>query len=159
MFEPDIIVTERGDYAERFIVVEVKSHARALLPIEDQLRTYMVHNNFSLGMLVAPGAIRLYKNRFTSYGPDSIALLGAFSLPTFDEFATIRTADPASIAQLEDAVQTWVESIPKNGALAGLAPDLQRVLEREFAPYVRIGEVRAARHRRWHKAASDVPRR
>ena len=39
MLEPDIIVTERGDYAERFIVIEVKAHAAALLDVEDELRT------------------------------------------------------------------------------------------------------------------------
>lgn len=157
--EPDIIVTERGDYAERFIVIEVKAHAAALLDVEDDLRAYMVHNNFTLGMLIAPGTIRLYKNLYTGYGADSVTLLGAYPLPDFDSFARAPTGDRSSMANLEDAVQRWIERLPTPEALTHLAPALRQTLEVEFAPYVRIGEVRAAKHRRWPRLASDAARR
>lgn len=159
MLEPDIIVTERGDYAERFIVIEVKAHAAALLDVEDELRTYMVQNNFTLGMLIAPGAIRLYRNLYTSYGADSVSLLGAYPLADFDGFARAPTWDPSAMANLEDAVQRWIERLPAPEALTHLAPALRRTLEVEFAPYVRIGEVRAAKHRRWPSLASDAASR
>ena len=148
MFEPDIVVTERGDYAERFIVVEVKSTPAALDEVEADLRSYMVQNSFQLGVLVAPGQIRLYRDRYLSYEPESVERIGTYELSEFDHFANPPPRDRSEeMARLEAAVQGWIESLPSGETLDVLDEPLRTVLANDFAPYVRYGEVRAAHHR------------
>jgi hypothetical protein len=155
MLEPDIIVTERGDYAERFIVIEVKAHAAALLDVEDELRTYMVQNNFTLGMLIAPGAIRLYRNLYTSYGADSVSLLGAYPLADFDGFARAPTWDPSAMANLEDAVPAMGRASARpRGADSPRARAPSNPRGRVRPPMFASARSRAAKHRRWPSLAS-----
>ena len=156
MFEPDIIVTEPGDYAKRFIVIEVKAHPAALMRVEDDLRRYMVRNNFPLGLLVAPGEIRIYRNRFENYTESSVHLLGAFALAEFDDFASASTSDRSAMARLEDAVQAWIQRLPSPETLAAMPSPLREVIEDEVVPYVVGGDVRAAHHRYGYSAASDI---
>ena len=159
MFEPDIVVTDRGDYAERFIVVEVKMSAASLDSVDDELRGYMVRNNYLLGVLVAPGEIRLYRNRYSSYEADSVERIGVYAIAEFDQFSsTLVTNRADEMARLETAVQDWIERLPLETTLKELDEPLRSVLAEEFAPYVRSGEVRAAHHRHQPGRAAEARR-
>ena len=164
MFEPDLVVTAR-DSTEPYVVVEVKLDRDSLLAAEEPMREYMVRNNFALGMLVAPGEMRLYRNRFSSYESDGVERIGVYPfdglaaalsderLGSTSESAARRTAHRLA-AILETAVEHWLQTLP-HADLSGANPELRRVLQQEFAPYVRDGVVRAAHQRFPTLRASD----
>lgn len=155
MFEPDIVVTERGDYADRHIVVEVKASPSALDRVETELCDYMVRNRFPLGMLVSVGEIRLFRDRYLSYRPDSVERIGVYPIAEFDDFKTMSLGDRDQIERLEGAVQAWIERLPATISIASLDDGLRKALSEDFVPYVQSGEVRAAHHRHRMLRASD----
>jgi hypothetical protein len=149
---PDIIVTA-GSPPIVSLVVEVKQSFADLAAAEAQLKRYMFGTRCPLGMLVSAATMRLYRDSFAAYSPDSIELVGEFSM--LGVLPEVKAAPATERAvRLEEAVQTWLEGLASAAARTRLPRELRDAIEEHVLPVLAAGEVRAAGPR-WRRTGSD----
>jgi hypothetical protein len=156
-FEPDIIVSD-NDGTSLLLVAEVKSGRpplHALKKTETQLKQYMIGMRCGVGMLVTPHKLRIYRDRYLGYEPDSIEMVGEFEFPV----GTSGIESGRDVAsRFEALVQHWLESLKDPNARVRLSSSLRDAIEEHVAPVLRSGEVRAAHHRHVPSGAPYRPR-
>lgn len=156
-FEPDILVIDPHK-SNLMLAVEVKVSVGDLSVAEQQLRRYMAFASCPTAMLVSLDTLRIYRDTFHAHGEGSIELVGEFPSKAFLSSAELAFIAAASGAQerayrLEDAVQTWLEGLVHEAALAHLPADLRGAIEEHILPALSSGEVQAGAPR-WYRAAS-----
>ena len=146
-FAPDILVSS-PDAHDIALVVEVKLHDDDLEQTEQQLKRYMFGMRCPLGLLVTPERMRLLRDTYTSYAPESIEWIGDYPIQGLFEEALARHPKDTDVAvgafRLEDAVQAWLERLASGTGLASLSPDLRDALKEYVLPALEQGEIRAA---------------
>lgn len=143
-FEPDIIVTE-PDGSDTALVVEVKAHVQDLESSERQLKRYMVGMRCPIGLLVTPGRLWLYRDRYSGAPDDSVERLGEFDLRDVAGFRL--SASRGSGFEFEQFVQSWLEGLGTEAGLRELPPELRRAAEWYIVPAISQGTVRAGHPR------------
>ncbi|HXJ93919.1 MAG TPA: hypothetical protein VMT20_13800 [Terriglobia bacterium] len=144
LFQPDIIVTgpEGSDIA---LVVEVKTHVHDLESSERQLKRYMVGMGCPAGLLVTPGRLWLYRNRYSGASEDSIERVGEFDLRNVAGLETAATR--RSEVEFEQFVQSWLEGLGTEAGLRELPAELRRAAEWYMVPAISQGTIRAGHPR------------
>lgn len=146
-FAPDILVSS-PDAHDLALVVEVQLRDDELGEAEQQLKRYMFGMRCPLGLLVTPERVRLLRDTYTSYGPESVERVGEYPVQgLFEEELAKQPAENDAAARafrLEDAVQAWLERLAAGRGLASLSPDLRHVVEEDVLPVLEQGEIRAA---------------
>lgn len=152
-FAPDILVSS-PDAHDIALVVEVQLRDDELGEAEQQLKRYMFGMRCPLGLLVTPERMRVFRDTYTSYGPESVELVGDYPIGGIFEEALARYSeeidDAARAFRLEDAVQAWLERLAVGTGLTSLSPELRRALETYVLPALEQGEIRAAGPRARH---------
>ncbi len=154
-FEPDIVVSA-NDGTSLLLVAETKSMRaapEALGLAETQLKRYMIGMRCGIGMLVTPETVRIFRDPYRGYTPDSIELVGDFEFPADTDEGAGSSA--SSDAQFEAFVQRWLENLKDPNERARLPSPLREAIDEHIVPVLRRGEVRAAHHRRLVSRASD----
>lgn len=146
-FHPDIVVT-KPDSPEIFLVVELKRSSADLQIAEAALKSYMVRVSCPVGMLVTPEQVRFYRNRYTDYTPESVAMIG--ECPTHELLGTLHPGG-ANGSDLERLVEEWLESLAGGGGRSWPAA-AREAIESSVVPLVRGGIVRAGGPR-WRQAS------
>jgi hypothetical protein len=146
---PDIVVT-RPDSPEVLLAVEVKSGVADIGSWEAQLKAYMVHTSCPVGMLVTPEQTRIYRNRYTDYEPQSVAMIGACA--TSELLGSIPPASSLTDSYLERRVEDWLESL-RGDADRAWPSSVREAIESSILPEVIGGDVRAAGPR-WRRTGS-----
>ena len=155
VFDPDIVISVR-DGTDLLLVAETKSGRTspdALGAAENQLRQYMIAMRCGLGMLVTPKTLRIFRDSYRGYTPDSIELVGDFPFPAGaqEEGET----NQRSGVKFETLVQRWLEGLRDQSTRKKLASPLREAIEEHIVPVLRVGEIRAAHARRLASRASD----
>jgi hypothetical protein len=104
-FEPDIIVTA-GDPPESLLVVQVVASDADLGRVESELKRYMFGMQFPVGLVITPETVRVYRDSYTSYAPESVVKVDEFSLPE-----ELRSASRSPGPWFERAVVYWLEDL------------------------------------------------
>jgi hypothetical protein len=131
---PDILVTEKDSYAV-LLVVSVK--AVATDADEAELKLYMASSDCYAGMLVTLQATRFYRNRYTEYGPNTVAGVGecptARLLPTVPGMADVEW-------HLIERVEIWLETLRRVRA-TDWPSEVRDAIEQTALPAVLEGVV------------------
>jgi hypothetical protein len=143
---PDIVVT-RPDSPEVLLVVEVKGNDAGQKSAEAALKSYMVHVNCPVGLLVTPEQVYFYRNRYTDYTPQTIALIG--ECPTGELLGTFPAGEAAE-SYLERLVEEWLEGL-RVGSSRSWPSAVREAIESSVLPAVADGIVRAGGPR-WRRA-------
>lgn len=142
---PDIVVT-RPDSSEILLAVGIAS-----VPVaEAALKTYMVRQSCSAGMLVTPQETLFFRNRFTGYEPETIQKIGECQT---SELLDIAPQEALSAGpHLERLVEQWLESM-QVGSRRSWPPSAAEAIESSVLPAV-IGGVIGATGPRWRRTGS-----
>jgi len=146
---PDIVVT-RPDSPEVLLAVEAKAVVADVKSAEAQLKAYMVHMSCPVGMLVTWEQTRFYRNRYTDYEPQTVAMIGACA--TSELLGPVPLPPSLADSYLERLVEDWLESLRADARR--LWPSSAReAIESSVLPVVIGGIVRAAGPR-WRRTGS-----
>jgi hypothetical protein len=143
-FRPDIIVTE-ADGSSIVLVAEVKTRAQNLETSVRQLKRYMAGMGCPVGVLVVPGRLWLYRDRYSGLSEDSIELVGEFDLHNVAGLGP--DASRRSEIEFERSVQSWLEGLNTETGLRELDLELRRAVEWYIVPAISQGAVRAGHPR------------
>lgn len=144
--QADIIVTS-PDSTDVNLVVEAKLRFADFPTAERQLKHYMLQVRCPLGILISPERLWIYRDRFTSNSEESVERLGEFGIPGLLPFqAVLAMADPkAAPAAFEDAVQNWLEGLPRSNTRELFSdPELRSAIDHYIVPAIENGIVGAA---------------
>src|SRR5882672_4931916 len=112
--QADIIVTS-PDSTDVNLVVEAKLRFTDLPAAERQLKHYMLQVRCPLGILISPERLWIYRDRFTSNSEESVERLGEFGIAGLLPFQPVPAmSDPKAAPAFEDAVQSWLEGLPRS---------------------------------------------
>jgi len=144
--QADIIVTS-PDSTDVNLVVEAKLRFTDLPAAERQLKHYMLQVRCPLGILISPERLWIYRDRFTSNSEESVERLGEFGIAGLLPFQPVPAmADPkAAPAAFEDAVQSWLEALPRSNTRELFSDvELRSAIDHYIVPAIENGIVGAA---------------
>jgi hypothetical protein len=144
-FTPDIIVTG-PDGLDIALVAGVKTSPTGLDEWERQLKKYMAGMHASVGLLVTPERLWLYKDQYLSRSEDSIVRAGEFNVRDLLSFENCG-ARSRDAAVFEQAVQSWLEGLSTESGLRELSPELRAATKMYIVPAISDGTIRAGHPR------------
>lgn len=152
-FHPDIVVY-RPDSNELALAAEVKSPRRNPAEFDHEIARYMLGMNCPVVLVVTPGDLTLYHDRFLSRDESSIEMLGPIPSDQFSAFQRfMETTGHANLdtigALFDDAVRKWLRSLASNGIVRGDESHATPAVAEYVVPAVAGGDVRAAAPREW----------
>jgi hypothetical protein len=137
-FEPDILInTPNGGV----MVIEAKIAMNDIPRTEEALKQYMIGMQYPFGLLVTPEKVRVYRDLYSSFSPDSIR-----QVEEFDGARIWRANPPRQPSEFEAFVQQWIEDLI-DFPVESLPPELKNIVQVFILPAIAAGEVRAAHPR------------
>jgi len=109
MYEPDLIVASPSDGTTR-LVVETKLGGD-LGAAADALKGYMIRARVPSGLLVARDVVKVFRDSFRGYSPESIETVQTVptsEIPELQAYASHLKNDPVDF---EDTVYGWLDSL------------------------------------------------
>lgn len=144
VFQPSIVVTT-PDSPEILLVVGIEHLEHAT--DDTALKSYMIHMSCPVGILVTPQMVRIYRNRYTGYVPQSVEMIGEC------QTSELLGESPQGLfaeAAWASRIQEWLESLAA-GSYRLWPSGVQEAIESSVAPLVAGGVVRAGGPR-WRPA-------
>jgi hypothetical protein len=142
-FAPDIFVTTPELF--RLVLVAdaiLKLQDQVLPEVEIQLEKYMAERRCSIGLLVTPERVRIYRNFYTGDAEKSVEIVGEY--PVSGLFGNKTWLDEASFA---NDVQTWLDRLKEEPRWRALPQPLRGAVEENILPELARGQVRASASR------------
>ncbi len=115
---PDVLVLA-SDLPRIELVAQIKTELPERAEVEADLRAYMLRTKCAVGLLVTLETTSIFHDTFSSYAPESIALVA--ELPT-RELLQLPRSTTLSEAELETALISWLERLA-TGSTAALPSD------------------------------------
>lgn len=145
LFQPDIVVVERGELSDYLLVVEVET----AIPVDHgdgplaPLGRYMSGMGCPMGLLVTPERVWVLRDTLRVGGVDGVVVLGEYTAPT--EF--LSEAGTRDGADFKARVQRWLERMAEDGHSTSEDEALRRVLDDEVIPVLLGAEIRSGNPR------------
>jgi hypothetical protein len=130
-FRPDIFVRD-PDIFSTSLVAGVLLENEVPAEVEQDLKYYMLQTHCSVGVIVTPSRVHIYKDDFSSQAIDSIKLVGSF--PTQDLLGS--GSDLKTRVQLESQLLDWLDRLADASYFSGSDPVMDRTINRYIVPAV-----------------------
>jgi hypothetical protein len=140
-FTPDVIVTTDYSPATIALVAEAKEATGDLDEIALPLKHYMLQMGCSVGMILTPQILRIYKDRFLGRSEDSIQLVGDF--PSRDLLKSWQSGAGAESA-LKSVLIQWLDELTTAGQVQVSDPNLKLAIDEYILPAISGGRVSIA---------------
>lgn len=135
-FIPDIVVRE-PDIFKLQLVAGIHLEDKVPVEIERELKQYVFQMHCSVGIILTPTRLRIYKYGFLDRSPDEIELAGDF--PAHEVFGY--GSDLNTRLQLESELVDWLDRLADASYFSHDDPVLNKAVNWYVVPAVSGGDV------------------
>lgn len=139
---PDIVAISTAGELPSFAAEVHLGHEDDI--VESRLKHFMAQMNVGAGLMITPDAVRIYRNRYSSFSDDTVERVGKYAVPLpLSGFS--RLSGPAARLdhdRFEAATRHWLMQLAARNCLRQTTDELDAALCAHVIPYLEGADYR-----------------